>query len=193
MLDRRVATSKVEACAGRHPLAGIVDQAQQLGHQVWAVGITGTSTDAACCPMAVCRKCGGWTFGAQQAKRKLKLLQPCEAPTEVGKTAWKRIAGGKHPKADSCYKRCKVIGLAPWPDEATGEADAQHDDDTDDQLEWISLGDDKDDSSTPLSPPPHTPPVANASDPQLAAAAAAAVEAGKTPTQLRHIFITFTK
>ena len=110
-----MATKHVEACSGQHPLATLVAQAQLFGHNVWAAGITGTATDAACCPLAVCQRCGGWTFGAQQAKQKLKLLKPCEPPTDVGKTVWKRIADGRHPKADACYKRCKVIGLAPWP------------------------------------------------------------------------------
>ena len=92
----------------------MVAQAQDKGHQVWAAAITGVDSTEVCCPMAVCKRCGGYTFGSRQAKG-LKLLSPCEQPTKVGTAAWTRIAAGKHPKPDGVYKGCKVVSLAPWP------------------------------------------------------------------------------
>ena len=137
-----MATRQIGPCLGLHPLTAIVEQAQSLGHNVWAAAITGTATDAACCPMAVCQRCGGWTFGAQQAKNKLKLLKPCEPPTEVGKSVWRRIADGRHPKTDSCYKRCKVVGLAPWPNKAAATADDDDNESDQQDIDLISLGGD---------------------------------------------------
>ena len=72
-------------------------------------------------------KVWGWTFGSRQAKG-LKVLEPCQPPTRVGKEAWSRISKGKHPKADAACNECQVIGLAPWPAEANVE---NHKDDED--------------------------------------------------------------
>ena len=107
-------TKEIASCTGSHPLRELVAQAQDKGHQVWAAAITGVDSTEVCCPMAVCKRCGGYTFGSRQAKG-LKLLSHCEPPTKVGATAWGRIAAGKHPKADKVYKACRVVSLAPWP------------------------------------------------------------------------------
>ena len=109
-----MASPKVEPCTGQHPLRLVVQKAQEQGHEVWAAAVTGTTSENVCCPMAICKKCGGWTFGSRQAKG-LKLAVPCEPPTKVGLTTWARVCAGRHPKPDSTYKACRVTSLAPWP------------------------------------------------------------------------------
>ena len=120
-----MATKEVQPCTGRHPLLQVAQLAREQAppHQVWVAAVTGTSTSAVVCPLAVCQRCGGWTFGSRHA-RGLKLLGPCQPPTAVGKEAWSRVRRGRHPKPDKVYKHCQVIGLAPWPEEGPAEDEA---------------------------------------------------------------------
>ena len=141
-----MATKAVGPCTGQHPLQELKERAMRQGHQVWVAAITGSTSADVCCPMIACRKCGGWTFGSKHA-RGLKLLGPCQPPTTVGKTAWRRLTQGKHPKADAAYKRCQVTGLGPWPGD-------QADDEADDEKNFIDIGEW---TPAPASTTPHTP------------------------------------
>ena len=110
-----MAKGSIGPCTGEHPLVKVVAAAEELGHKLWAAAVTGTTSADTCCPMAVCGRCGSWTFGSKQAGRSKLATEECKPPTKAGKAALARIRSGKYPKAEAAYKACQVVGLAPWP------------------------------------------------------------------------------
>ena len=92
---------------GKHPLLRIAEQARQLGHEVWAAGILEDTAEEA--PVAVCRRCGGWSRGSDPKK----LRSQCQPPTKKGAEVWGRMVAGRHP--DTKVPKGRTVELAPWP------------------------------------------------------------------------------
>ena len=121
-------TAQVGQCTGKHPLGDLAEKASEKGHRVWAAAVSDPSQASTWQILAVCKRCGGWSFGGGSRGNRLKLLEDCQPPTAVGRTVWSRVCKGQHPKTDKRYRGCIVAGLAPWPgnqDSDTGDEERE--------------------------------------------------------------------
>ena len=99
-----------------HPLLKVAEEARDHGHDVWAAAIWEANTET---PIAICRRCGGWTRGISHSQ--VKLRRECRPPTRKGAEVWRRVQQGKHPHTSATHGT--TTELAPWPPGLAGVPD----------------------------------------------------------------------